>query len=580
MGSSRRNNLKKILVYSSIILILFSINNALVSASDTNFKFALDTRYDGGSYRAVYCDESFVYTACYDQGIKVYNFDGNNFYLSDRYKPMEDTFCLDVDGDGEYVYSSWKSNGLKVFSVKDGKLVLEDIVSDGATYRGVYSKNGLVFAACDNGGLKIFDFDGDKLSLKTERDDGGKYLDVFYDNVFVYTCGNDGLKAYHLKDNRLELVDTQKKIDGSVGWYWDVYCNKDLVYVACDYDGLKIFRFNGQQFEFLVGRSDGGRYLDVLLYGNKCYTGCYGGEGGIKKYSLQDKKLVLENSSKPFNCYGIYSDKSFLYTAAHKEGIKVFQSAEKDRGAEFLFDVTLSLSKVTVSEGKNIKAIVELTKKEGKGEADGLLTYSLYDSNGEQIWMDQDSTSTLVTNALTKLIPTGSFEPGEYTFKVVQKYGDNQKASAQTAFKIKEQKTGFWSPYMILFFVILFCMGAGIFLWFSKNKFLDIKDKKEVKTDEEASTLVDQLRKTIPLEHKINQDNREVIKLYNSRENQRKIKRKLMQEKANNLVENKEDNDRNEEFYESLYNFMKDKPQYQFIEYETDSYQQKNFFEK
>jgi hypothetical protein len=444
-------SIKKIVGWkkSSLIIIivcffvLFSSNAYSADTLEADFSISLDADYQDGSYFSVYKDSTYVYVASYYTGLQLYGFDGNKFtFLDNHYTGGNENFYFDVTGDDEFVYVACYGDGLKVYSVYENKLVLRDSIDNDGYYYGVASDDSYIYTACYEEGIKAYTFDGkDKLSLTSSIDFGGRVLDIYTDGDYIYSCGNDGLKVLSFNGTSFSLIDHIKQPNSEADWYWDVCSDGTNIYVACDYGGIKVYSFDGDTLTYITEKNSGKRYLSVDCSNSFVFAGSAEADGSIEEYYFTGDKLnLIDNTSERQTCNGLFYDGSYLFAACQNQGLKVFEVEEKTipDDTEYLFDVKVTLSEGNFKEGKNIESLVELLKAEGDGVANGTLTYTIFDENNKIVFTDIDPSSTLLQSTDTKLIPTGSLDPGKYTLNILLEYGDNQNASASKEFEIEK----------------------------------------------------------------------------------------------------------------------------------------------
>ncbi len=467
---------------SSLIIIilcffvLFSGNAYSANTLEADFSLSLDADYQDGSYFSVYKDDNYVYVASYYTGLQLYGFDGNKFtYLDNHYSGGSENFYFDVTGDEEFVYVACYGDGLRAYSVYENNLVLRDTIDNGGYYYGVTHDDNYIYTACYENGIKAYTFNGkDELSLVSSIDDGGRYLDIYTDGTYIYSSGNDGLRVFSFNGTEFSLIDYIKQPTGESDWYWDVTSDGKNVYIAGDYSGVKVYSFDGNTLTYVTEKNDGKRYLSVDCSGSFVFAGAAESDGCITQYYFTGDKLnLIDNTSEQQKCNGLYYDGSYLFAACQNQGLKVFAVEEKTvpDDTEYLFDVKVTLSEGNFKEGKNIESLVELLKAEGDGFANGTLTYTILDEDNNIVFTDIDPSSTLLQSTDTKLIPTGSLDPGKYTLNILLKYGDNQNASASKEFEIKEDSNtqALFSNLTVVFIALCACL-LFILLFSHKKK--------------------------------------------------------------------------------------------------------------
>ncbi len=209
-----------------------------VNAADPTFTLE-DTQDDGGNYRGVWGDGTYVYAVCYGDGVRAYSFDGSTFTLEGtRHDGSFTSNYVDVWGDGTYIYTACKADGVRAYSFDGSTFTLEDTQDDGGNYLAVWGDGTYVYTACDNGGVRAYSFDGSTFTLEDTQDDGDYYVGVWGDGTYIYTaCKAGGVRAYSFDGSTFTLEDTQD--DG--GSYEGVWGDGTYVYTACYDDGIRAY---------------------------------------------------------------------------------------------------------------------------------------------------------------------------------------------------------------------------------------------------------------------------------------------------------------------------------------------------
>jgi len=127
--------------------------NTEVTAFDINLE---ETQDDGGIYKQVWGDDSYIYTTCSGEGIRAYSFDGSSFSLEDT--QYDGDYYQDVWGDGTYVFVANMNDGLRAYSFDGATFTLKDTQDDGGYYTGVWADDSYIFTACTADGLRAYSF--------------------------------------------------------------------------------------------------------------------------------------------------------------------------------------------------------------------------------------------------------------------------------------------------------------------------------------------------------------------------------------------------------------------------------------
>jgi hypothetical protein len=100
-----------------------------------------------------------------------------------------------------------------------------------------------------------------------------------------------------------------------------------------------------------------------------------------------------------------------------------------------LFHLYLEVAPSPVQEGENLFALIALINVGEPGTIKGTLTYNVYKGNN-LVWSKSESVTVQGHKTFRKIIPTGGFDPGAYTLKIVFIYGEDKSASASAHFTV------------------------------------------------------------------------------------------------------------------------------------------------
>jgi len=152
-------------------------------------------------------------------------------------------------------------------------------------------------------------------------------------------------------------------------------------------------------------------------------------------------------------------------------GLKLFeQEIPTDADYFELFDIKVRLAESTIYTPTDLSAIIEFTNF-GEGPSSVRLIYSVLDANGKEYYTGIDE-KTIETNEVTiKNFETLSIPNGDYIVKTTIYYGDNQEATSEEAFTLKEvPKFQVMKQPIVFIGIILAGLALVIFLKKRKNK--------------------------------------------------------------------------------------------------------------
>jgi len=158
-------------------------------------------------------------------------------------------------------------------------------------------------------------------------------------------------------------------------------------------------------------------------------------------------------------------DKIFVLDDPEREYQFVYSSKKKG----FLFDVLLELTPTSVDVGDNINALITLINVGEPGQVNGSISFAL--SGEEVVWQEEENVSVLGQKAFSKTIATEGLRPGEYTFKIIYNYGDNQTTSAEGSFTVNAYPPSEEIPLWVLIVMAVITVVVVVFLfWYFKIK--------------------------------------------------------------------------------------------------------------
>ncbi len=342
-------------------------NPYTITADVTGIKHGAGYSNDGGTYYGVHCDNNYIYTACYDDGLKVYTYDGGTFDLKaeidngDNYKA--------VWSDNTYIYCACWGSGLRVYTFDGVSLTLVTSIDNGSFYNGVWGDGTYIYCACWGDGVRAYSFNGTTLTLLDTKKDGSHvYNKVWGDGTYIYCATLSGLKAYTFSGTTFSsLLDTTTAISD------DVWGDGTYIYEACgglDDGPVRVFTFNGSSFTLITSYIPSNFESCNSVYGDGTYLYAIFQDIGIKIFTFDgnDISLVMTRYDNT-HAYGIHGDGTYLYVAYRDNGIWAYNKTSDtlttaDNNAivtlkNFLINTTWGLSQ-TVDDDSFDQAIEDL----------------------------------------------------------------------------------------------------------------------------------------------------------------------------------------------------------------------------
>ena len=286
----------------------------------------LNSTYDGGSYKGVWGDGTYIFVACNPDGIRAYSFDGNNLTLEGHRD--DGGLYSDVWSDGIYIYVACYLEGIRAYSFDGNNFTLKDTRKDNVgehdRYFRIWGDGSYIYVVCLAGGLRAYSFDGNTLTMEAHRYDGGSYQGIRGDGNYVYAgCKSSGIRAYSFNGYNFTLLDTY--LGGSdYEAYYEIWCQNNYIFSSVWSEGIKTFSFDGNKFSYLSGHYYGG-----------CYMGCWGDGSyvfttskyeGLMAYSFDGHNLLLEGIRDDGGWYfSLWGDGTYIYAVCLDDGLRVYR---------------------------------------------------------------------------------------------------------------------------------------------------------------------------------------------------------------------------------------------------------------
>lgn len=204
----------------------------------------------------------------------------------------------------------------------------------------------------------------------------------------------------------------------------------------------------------------------------------------VNNFSENQINLVFIGSGKTLfnqplksNNYAIFKiddlNLQFILHSANKTHaqieLKLFeQEIPKDVGYFELFDIKIRLIEPVIYSPTDLSAIVEFTNF-GEGPSQIRLVYSITNTSGNEVYTGIDEKIIETNEVVIKNFNTLNIPNGEYTLKTAIYYGDNQEASSEESFTLKEIP-----KYQImkqpLLFIGIILTSLALVIFFKKRK--------------------------------------------------------------------------------------------------------------
>lgn len=181
----------------SLVVIAADKQFLVVNVKDTSFLYTIAQIYFPSSLRGSFTNKDFIYLACEQEGVYIYQLTDTISFLTNIDTPNN---ARDLVGNDTLLFVA-DGRGISIIDIKDKKepIFKKEIPITGYCKK-IYLADSLLFAACGDGGLKIYKLTNDEeyLKLISER----KFSDcraVFFDNRYLYVATRDeGILIYQL----------------------------------------------------------------------------------------------------------------------------------------------------------------------------------------------------------------------------------------------------------------------------------------------------------------------------------------------------------------------------------------------
>lgn len=321
-----RKNIKIFITYLVILSLSFSVFS-IFSVRTSQALALLDTEAGTATpglnlYMNVWSDNTYIYTACYQNGIRAWLFDYINFELVFKSEQNDGNAYLDVWGDGTYIYAACDDGGLRAYSFDGTTFTLLDSIDDGGNYESLGGDGTYIYASCHGDGLRAYTFDGVNLALVGSIDDGNDYYGLFENGGYIYVCcWSSGIRAYTFDGVNFVLKDTQD--DG--GNYKDVWADGNNIFVTAYSAYVYAYTFDGSNFVLVDSEAKSNNPDGIYGVGSYLYVASwtsldvYTFSGG--SFTLVDAQVESVGSHR-----GVWANSSYVFDANYQIGLRVYRS--------------------------------------------------------------------------------------------------------------------------------------------------------------------------------------------------------------------------------------------------------------
>jgi len=205
-----------------------------------NNKFIKITdKKNSGIYWDVWSDGTYIYCAC-STCIHVYSFDGSTLTYLDN--TMDGGSCHNIYSDGTYIYAaSYEPSGERIVAFSFDGNTITYINSSATPCMDIIGDGTYIYVGAGYNGIRAYTFDGIDFTLVTTRSDGGSYNGVWYDGTYIYSVAKSslgGMRAYTYNGVDFTLIDELKH---GITHYKYVCSYDKYVYTTSDDVGLAIY---------------------------------------------------------------------------------------------------------------------------------------------------------------------------------------------------------------------------------------------------------------------------------------------------------------------------------------------------
>jgi hypothetical protein len=287
----------------------------------------------------VWADGSYIFSANKTDGARVYTFDGVNISNVSQVVPAGE--CLDIMGDGTYVYIACGSGGMWAMEFSGGTLTPVDQFytsygGSGTVSRGVWCDGTYIYLANGLDGIRVLSFDGANLTaIDNIGYDPDEARSIWGDGTYIFLAVSSYIIAYTFDGSDLTVAGAYVLASGSA---YDIWGDGDYIYVAAYDAGLMAFSFDADNGFTLLDTFAPGTMTSVSVTGNKDYIYLSNESGSSYKVEFDGESISLTGEYSPGGTVSAaWPEYNYLYIANGTAGLAVWgYSTETKRRIEIL----------------------------------------------------------------------------------------------------------------------------------------------------------------------------------------------------------------------------------------------------
>lgn len=255
----------------------------------------------------VWSDGEYVFISDDSSGIRAFSFDGSSFTQVDS---IATTRAEKLWGDDNYIYLADDTAGIKVFSFDGTDLTLLDAADTPGSAENVWGDGNYIYLADSGTGVIAYTFDGSDLS-EVATYDTGNARSVWGDGSYIYVGGTDFvLKALTFDGasfSEAGTLSTGNFVNGI--WGDDTY-----IYVSNN-GSLGAYTFNGSSFSLIDSHNAGFSSEEVWFDGVHIFAVFSAGHVRALTFNGSNFSLVDDVGTSFIDSDGVWGDGTYIYVA-------------------------------------------------------------------------------------------------------------------------------------------------------------------------------------------------------------------------------------------------------------------------
>ncbi len=217
----------------------------------------------------------------------------------------------------------------------------EGYIDNGGAYWNSWSNDSYLFAVASGGKLSDGSFEGGLsayskwpspvliANINSKDTSGAK--DIYGDEDYIYIANYSpdhyAVHVYTFNDNSFTLIDSETPDTSACG----IHGGDGRIFVACSYDGIKAYDFDGSSLVNTGSINDSGRAMGVWY--NDTYDWIFSANeaGGINAYTFNGSSFVNIGNALDYAAYDIWVKNSdipgevYVFVAYYTQGIRVLK---------------------------------------------------------------------------------------------------------------------------------------------------------------------------------------------------------------------------------------------------------------